>query len=284
MGRVRDRMASDLKLKGYSAATCKAYLRCARNFVAYCGKSPHVLGEADVRRYLHHRIDDCKVGAAAVKMDLAAIKFLFAQTLRRPEVVESIPWPKVPKPIPEILSPDELVRLFDHARTESMRTALETMYAAGLRVSEVCRLQVRDLDSARGVVHVRLGKGNKDRLTLLSPSLLDNLRAYWRRFRPDSWLFPGRGGTRPIGQRAVQDGFSKAVRRAKIARAVRPHSLRHSFATHMLEAGVDIRVIQALLGHKSLATTSRYTQVRVDYIAQLPDPLALLTQGADPVE
>ena len=284
MGHVRDRMSSDLKLKGYSSATCEAYLRCAKNFVAYCGRPPRELGEADVRAYLHHRIDDCKVGAAAVKMDLAAIKFLFAQTLRRPEVVESIPWPKVPKPIPEILSPDELVRLFDHARTESMRTALETMYAAGLRVSEVCRLQLRDLDSARGVVHVRLGKGNKDRLTLLSPSLLSNLRAYWRQFRPDSWLFPGRGGRRPVGRRAVQSGFSEAVHRAKITRAVKPHSLRHSFATHMLEAGVDIRVIQALLGHKSLRTTSRYTQVRVDYIAQLPDPLALLTRRVDPAE
>ncbi len=277
MGQLHDRMDSDLRLARKSDATRREYLAHARRFVRHYRRSPADLGEPEVRLYLHHLIDERQASVQTQKMALAALKFLYAVTLRRPEVVATIPWPKVPEPLPVILDRSELPALFAAAPSALLRMGMLVAYAAGLRVSEVARLQVGDLDSRRGVIVVREGKGDKDRLTLLSPTLLTELRTYWRQVRPPQpWLLPGSRREQPVSRRQLQNGLSKAARLAQVRKAITFHSLRHSFATHMLEAGVDLRIIQAMLGHASIKTTTRYTQVRADIFATLPDPLALL--------
>ena len=284
MNEIYCRMDSDLRLSRRAARTRKEYLRHARKFIEWHdGRALVDLGEADVRTYLHHLIETRKVSVYTHKMALASIRFLFAVTLGRPEEVERIPWPKVRDPLPAIFSPPEVVAVFRAAPKPVVRTGLLCAYASGLRVSEVCRLQVRDIDSDGGVLHVRHGKGDKERLTILPPRLLAQLRRYFKETRPEEpWLFPG--GTREghVGRRHMQDGFRKAVRAAGVRRdGVRFHTLRHSFATHMLVAGVDIRLIQVMLGHASIRTTSRYAQVRADCFAELPDPLELLIETCD---
>jgi hypothetical protein len=193
------------------------------------------------------------------KMALAALKFLFGQTLGRPKEVARIPWPKIVHPLPTVLAHAELLSLFRSAATPMPRTALLCAYGTGLRISEVCHLQTTDLDSARGVILVRAGKGGKDRLTLLPQRLLANLRAYWREVRPTGpWVFPARSRTGHLSPRHLRDGFHAALRAAGIRRPlVRFHSLRHSFATHLLEAGVDVRILAALLGHARVDTPVR---------------------------
>lgn len=231
----------------------------------------------EVRQYLHHLVEERKVSASTQKMALAAIKFLYNVTLRRPEVVARIPWPKIVEPLPVILDRQELPPLFVAAPTPIIRVGMLLAYGAGLRVSEVARFEIGQIDSKRGVIIVRKGKGGKDRLTLLSPTLLAELRCYWRQVRPQPpWLLPGSRQGQPISRRMLQNGMCEAVRIAHITKDVSFHSLRHAFATHMLEAGVDTRVIQAMLGHASMKATNRYTQVRADIFATLPDPLKFL--------
>jgi site-specific recombinase XerD len=239
-------------------------------------KSPAEMGEAAIREYLHHLVEERKVGPATQKMALAAISFLYAKTLGRPEEVARIPWPKVESKLPDVLTQKDLAELFSSAATLLDRVAFMVAYGAGLRVGEVCKLTTDDIDSVRQVIRVRCGKGGKDRITMLSPSLLSGLRHYWKEEKPKGpWLFPGRTDEH-TNTRRLQQGFRKAATKASLSRNVTFHSLRHSFATYMLEAGVDIRVIQAMLGHKSLKTTSRYTRVRADLIRSLPDLLEFL--------
>ncbi|HOH52519.1 MAG TPA: tyrosine-type recombinase/integrase, partial [Candidatus Hydrogenedentes bacterium] len=191
-----------------------------------------------------------------------------------------IPWPKVPETLPTILDASVLPRLFAAAPNPVVHAGMLIAYASGLRVSEVSQVQVGDIDSARHTLIVRGGKGRKDRLTLLSPLLLQQLRRYWVRVRPvGPWLLPGFTLGEPVRVRALQEGIRGAVRKAGLGEEVTFHSLRHAFATHLLEAGVDVRIIQSLLGHRSIKTTVRYTHVRADLLAKLPDPLALLLSG-----
>lgn len=276
---LHDRLESDIRLSRRAASTQNHYLHHCRKFLAHFpDRDPQQLGEAEVRAYLHHLVDERQVSQYTHKMAVAGIKFLFVRTLGRPEAVARIPWPKVHDALPTVLAHAELVALIRRAQTPLLRAVLLVGYAAGLRVSEACRLQLPDIDSARKVIVVRGGKGGKDRLTVLSARLLWNLREYWRSTRPRGpWLFPGRTRAGHISVRHVHDGFACAVRAAGIRRkGVRFHSLRHSFATHMLEAGVNVRVLQSMLGHSQLQTTARYAQVRTDLIARLPDPLELL--------
>lgn len=271
------RMSSDLRLARRSEGTQNEYLRYGRRFLEFSGKPEAELGEADVRAWLHHLLDERKVAVTTQKMATAAVKFLFERTLGRPEAVARIPWPKVPEPLPVVLAHAQLVALLRAEASLLRRTALVCAYGAGLRVSEVCRLQVPDIDSARGVLHVRHGKGDKDRLAPLSATLLHQLRAYWRRTRPPGpWLFPGGTEEGHIGISTLQGVYRDAAHRAGIRVPGSFHSLRHSCATHLLEAGVDLRVIQVLLGHKRLQTTTRYAQVRGDLVAALPDLLGAL--------
>jgi len=277
---LKTRMDSTLRLARRAASTRTEYLRCVGQFIEFSGGKPETeLSEADVRAWLHHLVDEREVAATTQKMATAAVKFLFGRVLGRPEEVAQIPLPKIPEPLPVVLSHDDLLALFAKEPVLLKRTAMVCAYGAGLRVSEVCGLRTGDLDGERGILHVRHGKGDKDRITALTQTLLAQLRGYWRQMRPPGpWVFPGQTREGHIGRATLQKSYRDAAHKAGIREPGTFHSLRHSTATHLLEAGVELRVIQVLLGHKRLETTTRYTRVRGDLIATMPDLLGLLKQ------
>ncbi len=285
MSTIYSRMDSNLRLARRSKGTRCQYLHHVKRFIERLdGRDPTTCTEDDVRAYLHFLVDEKKASPSSQKMATGALKYLFHATLSMPEVTQSIPWPKIASPLPTVLAHQELIDLFRAAPTSQHRVAMLCMYGSGLRISEVCRLTANDIDSERGVLIVRCGKGGKDRQTVLPDRLLLNLRQWWRSDRPSggTWLFPSRqakSGHVTTGH--IYNGFRAALKTANVQReGVRPHSLRHSFATHMLEAGVDVRVVQAMLGHSNIQTTTRYAQVRTDLIARVPDPLDLLAESA----
>lgn len=283
MGQLRDQMDGDLRLKGYSAETRYQYLRCVRSFAAHYRRSPAALGEAAIRAFLLHLIHERQAKPATVRMYVAALKFLYATTLRRPEVVARIPWPQVPVRLPDILTPAEIVQLLAAVHSSKHRVVLMIAYGAGLRISEVCSLQVGDIDSQRMVIHVRNGKGGKDRYVMLSERLLAVMREYWRLAKPHtSFLFPGKRGAPHLHQTTVQCMLHKVVAACGLSKRVTPHVLRHCFATHLLEAGTDLRTIQQLLGHTSIRTTARYTQISTRQIGQTRSPLDRLDFPPEP--
>ena len=258
MGELRDRMAVDLRLRGMSPVTQRMYLGCAERFVAFHRRSPKELGAAEIRGFLDHLVRDRKVSRATQVVYVAAIHFLYRTTLDRPGEVQRIPYPRrVSERLPEILSPSEIGQLLAAVSSLKHRAMVMVAYGAGLRVSEVLSLTAADIDSKRMLIRVRAGKGDKDRYVMLSARLLAALRAYWRQ-RPsgDGYLFPSPRPGQP------------------------PHVLRHSFATHLLEAGTDIRVIQALLGHRSLRTTARYALVSRKHVGTVQSPLDALSLAA----
>lgn len=283
MGQFHDRMQEELRLAGSRPSTLDAYLGCARRFVAFHRRPPDRLGADDVRTFLLHLVNVRKVSPATHHQYVAAIRFLYVKTLRRPEVVADIPWPKVPQSLPEILSGTEVERVFAAVRSIKQRALLMTAYGAGLRVSEACQLLVTDIDSKRGLIHVRDGKGGSARAVVLSERLLALLREYWRLVRPSRpFLFPSRIPGAAITRCSVNKALSAALRRAGISKHVTPHGLRHAFATHLLEVGTDTRVIQAMLGHASIRTTTRYTKVTGAHVARVKSPLDILgTPRAD---
>lgn len=277
MGQLRDQMDGDLRLKGFRPVTRYHYLRCARSFAAHYRKSPTALGEAEVRAFLLHLVHERKAKPATLRMYVAALKFLYATTLRRPEVVARIPWPQVPERLPDILSPAEITQLLGAVRSMKHRVVLMIAYGAGLRISEVCSLQVGDIDSQRMVIHVRDGKGGKDRYVMLGERLLAVLREYWRLATPRGpFLFPGMKGACHLQPGTVQRMLQTVVATCGVSKRVTPHVLRHCFATHLLEAGTDVRTIQQLLGHSSIRTTARYTQISTRQIGQTRSPLDTL--------
>lgn len=275
MGELYQKMSQDLALKNLAQKTREEYLRCCCGFVRYHMRSPRQMGLAEIKEYLGRMV--CQ-GASPekLKMHVAGVKFLYGVTLERAEIAEKIPWPKVPHKKPDILSLSEVERLLEAAMSASPVSAVVSMaaYGAGLRIGEACRLRPEDIDTARGLIHVRLGKGGKDRYVMLSPRLLEILRAYWVQTRPQGgWLFPGRKAGQPVTRTAVAKALHGAAAKAKLRKKVTPHLLRHSFATHLLEAGTDIRVIQVLLGHSSIRSTARYTQVSERHIGRVKSPL-----------
>ena len=277
MGQIRDRMEQDLKLAGYSPSTRKIYLIYARKFVAHYMRSPELLGEEEIRAWLLQLIEEQHLSPETYRQCFAALKFLYSVTLKRPWLVEYIPHRRTEHKLPAILSPEEVLVLFDAITNRKYRTLLMAAYAGGLRIAEACRLRVEDIDSKRMVITVRHGKGNKDRQVMLSRRLLLLLREYCKTckiFRPADYLFPSSWSPeRPIGPESVRKIFRIAREKAGLTKPVTPHSLRHSFATHLLEFGADLRVIQSLLGHASLRTTCRYTHVSTALIAATPSPL-----------
>lgn len=276
MGEVYDKMLRDLKLKCLAEKTQKEYLRCCAGFVRYHMKSPRELGETAIKEYLAH-LQLKGAGPETLKMNVAGVSFLYKVTLDRPKVVERVPWPKVPHKKPDILSGSELEKVLSKVASLVPAMALMTAYGAGLRVSEACRLRVEDIDSKRGLIHVRLGKGKKDRYVMLASRLLWALRGYWMQVRPEGgWLFPGRKSGTPLTSGAVNKALGEAVRAAKLKKRVTAHTMRHSFATHLHELGTDIRTIQVLLGHASIRTTARYAQVSQKQIAAVKSPLDVL--------
>lgn len=278
MGELADRMRQDLVLRNYSPRTIPQYLGSARKFAAFHRRSPSEMGEAEVRAYLQHLLEDGRI-ANSVRVTVAALKFLYRKTLERPEVVARIPWPREPRRLPEIPSHDELRRLLA-APCPTTRALLMLGYGAGLRISEACALRVGDIDRARGVLLVRGGKGAKDRVTLLPPELLTALAGHWRTARPTGdRVFPGSRPGTSMSSSVAQRRLKDALVSARVTRPFTFHSLRHAFATHLLEDGTNVVVIQHLLGHTSLETTQRYLRVRVDLLEKVRSPLtALLTK------
>jgi integrase/recombinase XerD len=277
MGAIREKMKADLDLRRFAETTKKEYLRRAQNFVAHYRRPPTELGPAEIHAFFTHLVQEKKVGTATHHMYVAAIKFLYATTLGRPQVVARIPWPKKPKTLPDVLTGGEVEHLFRQIKSIKHRTILMTAYGAGLRISEACSLQTADIDSERMLIHVRGGKGAKDRYVMLSGRLLVALRTYWKAIRPQGlFLFPGAIPGRPISTGAVQRVLHKVVVRAGFKKRVTAHSLRHGFATHLLETGTDIRTIQQLLGHASIQTTARYTKVTERHVGQTKSPLDML--------
>ena len=277
MGKYRDKMAADLKLRAYRPSTCENYLRCTKNFVAHFMISPEHLGENEIRDFLLHLIEQKKASPAEHKMHVAGIKFFYTHTLERPEEVIRIPWPKVPKPLPDILSGSEIEQLLSHVTSVKYRAILMTAYGAGMRISEACSLHISDIDSRRELIHIRDGKRGRDRYVMLSQRLLLFLRGYYKLSRPcEPYLFPGKNPDRPVSDTAVRSALRKTVQAAGLRKRVTPHVLRHSFATHLLETGTDIRTIQVLLGHGSIRTTARYAQVSATHIGHTKSPLDLI--------
>lgn len=275
MGQLRDKMIEDLTLKNLKPATHRAYLRCARDFAAHFRRSPAEMGEAEVRQFLLVMLEERKVKAATHQMYVAALKFLYGTTLKRPEVMADIAWPKVPKSKPSILSGTEMEAFLAAIEAPKYRAILMTAYASGLRISEICHLRIADIDSKRKVIFVRDGKGGKDRYVMLGERLLLELRRYYKAERPTGpYLFPGKNGA--LTSDAVRHMVHKVCKKSGIKKRVTPHALRHAFATHLLEAGGDVRTLQLLLGHSSLRSTIRYTHLSTRSIGALVSPFDLL--------
>jgi site-specific recombinase XerD len=274
---IREKMTADLELRGFASTTKKEYLRRAQNFVAHYRRPPIELGEQEVREFLLHLVNERKAGSATQHMYIAAIKFLYTTTLNRPEVVAKIPWPKRAQTLPDILTGEEVEQIFQQIASLKHRAILMTAYGAGLRISEACSLETSDIDSKRMLIHVHEGKGAKDRYVMLSERLLDVLRTYWKTARPQGrFLFPGAIPGRSITTSAVQRVLHQVVAQCHFNKRITAHSLRHGFATHLLETGTDIRTIQRLLGHSSVQTTARYTRVTERHIGRTKSPLDLL--------
>ncbi len=278
MSQLRQRMIDAMVLRGFAVRTRETYLACVTALARHYRRPPDQLGTDQLQAYLLYLITEKKLAYASVNQAACAFRFLFERVLNRPNARFDIPMAKVPKRLPQILSRTEVARLIDAARTLRGRTLLMTTYAAGLRVSEVCALQVADIESApdRMCLKVRQGKGNQDRYTLLSPRLLECLRSWWRITRPQRWLFPNPAGSAPIDPTTAQRIYCAA----RDAAGIRPeggiHTLRHCFATHLLEAGVDLPTLQRLLGHGHISTTMRYLHLSHHHLTGTASPLELL--------
>jgi len=270
---LRRRMIDDMQLRNLAPRTIKAYVSRVGTFARHFGRSPEALGPDDVRAYLLHLVQVKHVSWSVYNQTVAALKFLYEVTLERQGVMQRIRCPKQPKKLPTVLSTGEITRFFAAILGLKHRAILMTAYAAGLRISEVVALRIDDIDSQRMVIRVRQAKGRKDRYVMLSPRLLALLRDYWKVARPTQWLFPGDVPPHPITAGAVHHICVQAARAAGLGKHVTVHTLRHSFATHLLEAGTDIRTIQTILGHRNLKTTAIYTHVSPAAVEATQSPL-----------
>jgi integrase/recombinase XerD len=258
MTELRRRMDEDMIVRGMADKTREAYLGAVRGLARFYRRSPDQISDDEVQRYLLHMIQDRKRAWSTCNIAVQGLKFLYHTTLKRDRTTFTIPSPRQPSKLPAILSREDVQRLIAHATPLKYRTMLLTAYAAGVRLNELIHLRVSDIDATRMMIRVEQGKGRKDRYTVLSASLHEALRAYWRVERPRAWLFPARRGTGPMDPSTLQKAYHRAKRRAGIVKPGGIHALRHAFATHLLEAGVDLHTIQRLLGHTSLTTTTRY--------------------------
>lgn len=275
---LRKRMIDEMELRNFSPKTVGMYVGNVARFARYFGKSPDKLGAEEVRKYLLHLIQEKKRSWGTYKVALAALRYFYRWVVKGPEIVEDIRCPRPERRLPAVLSFEEVRRFFAAISSFKQRMILMTAYSGGLRISEVVNLQVSDIDSQRMVIRIRKAKRNKDRYTMLSPMLLQMLRHWWVAARPVSYLYAGRSPDHPARVTTIQVACKEAQEKAGLDKTVRPHTLRHSFATHLLEAGTDLRVIQELLGHSSPRTTALYTHVSTKLIAQTKSPLDLLNQ------
>lgn len=277
MTHLRKLLLDELQRRNYAESTAVAYVHALRQFAGYFKRPPDQLGSDEVSRYQLYLLRDLKRSPQTVKQHLAGIRFFYIHALKRRHVWTDIRYPKVPQRLPPILSKEEVARMIDAATTLLHRTLLMTLYSTGMRRAELARLKVRDIDSERMVIHIRQGKGGKDRDVPLSQTLLETLREYWRWRKPQDYLFPGetyRGSKHPhLTTKAIWHACRGAARRAGIDKKVGPHTFRHSFATHLVESGADLRTIQLLLGHSSLNHTTVYLHLSRRHLTACPNPL-----------
>jgi site-specific recombinase XerD len=278
---LRRRMIEDMTVRNLSPSTQQSYIYAVAKFSRHFGRSPDRLGVEDVRAYQLHLIAQRR-SWSHMNQIVCALRFFYGVTLGRSEAHERIVAAREPQRLPVVLSSEEIVRFLEAVPGLRNRVALTTAYGAGLRVGEVVRLRTAAIDSSRMLIRIEQGKGGKDRYVMLSPQLLQILRTYWRLARPGQWLFPGHDPAEPVSVATLQEACRQAARRADLSKPVTVHTLRHSFATHLLEAGTDIRIIQVLLGHARLSTTARYTQVATHLIADTISPLDRLSLAVTP--
>ena len=283
MTRLRKIMLEELERRNYTEGTTRCYLRAVADFARYFHRPPDRLRPEHVREYQAYLFRVRKLDASSVTQRLAALRFFFVKTLKRGWRIEETPYPKKVRRLPTVLSQEEVAQLINSAPTPFYRILLMTLYATGARCAEAARLQVHDIDSQRMIVHIRGGKGRKDRDVMLSPVLLEALREHWRRLKPKVWLFPGgrwHNATQPIDTKTLRHACYYAARRAGLHKPVHPHTLRHCFATHLHEAGADLRTIQLLLGHRDLEETTLYLHLSSRRLSATASPLDSLTLSA----
>lgn len=273
MSELINRMKTDLELRGYSPITVKYYTREVGRFSGHFNKSPELLGENEIREYLHYCITEKQLYEGTVNYTHSALKFFYTKTLGRVWNVDKLARMKEGRRLPVVLSQSEIKSIFDAIENLKHKAILMTIYSAGLRISEAARLKITDIDSKNMQIIVRQGKGKKDRYTLLSKVTLNILREYWKRYRPNEYLFPGKDSTGPVSVRTIQKAFGYAMDAAEINKNASVHTLRHSFATHLLDAGTDICYIQRLLGHTSIKTTTIYLHLRRMDLINIKSPL-----------
>jgi integrase/recombinase XerD len=277
-------MTEDMQIRNLSPNTQLCYLQQVSLFARHFGKSPAVLGQEEIRSYQLYLTNEKKLSPSSIHTIIAALRFLYKVTLKRSWTFQNaLPLPKKQQKLPIVLSPGEVLKFLDSVQNIEHRAILTTCYAAGLRISEAVHLKPTAIDGQRMVMRVEQGKGRKDRFVMLSPKLLDFLRYYWQARRPKQWLFPGDHPGEPITRDAVGQACEKARRLSGLSKPVTPHSLRHAFAVHLLEAGTNVRTIQLLLGHRSLSTTARYLRIATSEVCATSSPLDLLPRPV-PIE
>lgn len=275
MTALRQRYIDDLRLKNFSAGTIKVYVQAVAKFARHFGRSPDALTQEDVRRYLIHLIER-GVSRSNCVVTRNALRHLYTDTLGRPDCLATLPRPKRERRLPVVLSREEVQRLFAVVTNLKQKALFMVAYDAGLRISEILNLRAEDIDSQRMVIRIRQGKGKKDRYARLTPGLLRLLREYWREHRPETWLFPGASKQKRYDVATPGQLLKKACRKAGISKRVSMHTLRHTFATHLLEAGTNLRVIQQMLGHEKIQTTCLYTHISLEEVRQAPSMMQML--------
>ncbi len=277
MTSLRQRMIEDMQIRNLAIHTQNSYVLQVSMFARHFGKSPEMLGPEEIRTYQVYLTNEKKLATSSILIAICALRFLYKVTLKKNWALEEIiPAPKKPQKLPIVLSPEEVMQFLAAVASTKHRAILTTCYAAGLRISEAIRLRPPAIDSKRMVLRVEQGKGQKDRYVMLSPKLLATLRDWWRLERPQHWLFPGDKPGQHISKDAVEQACQKAHHLCHIPKPITPHSLRHAFAVHLLEQGTDVRTIQLLLGHRSLATTARYLRIAASKVCSTTSPLDLL--------
>jgi site-specific recombinase XerD len=276
---------NELQRRNYSPETTRGYIHAIKQFADYFGKSPEKLGAEEIRQFQLHLLKEKKLAPGTVEGRMSALRFLYKKTLKRRDIAyDDLVFPKVPRKLPVVLSPDEITSIIEAAPNLMHRTILMLLYATGIRRAEAALLKVSDVDSERMVIHIQLGKGSRDRDVPMTPKLLEALRQYWRWKHPKVYLFPSteghRGEERPISDKTVWYACKEAAARAGIKKRIGPHTLRHSFATHLMEAGTDLRTIQLLMGHAHLEDTTVYRQLSQRHLRAAPNPLDQITIGS----
>src|ERR1700732_552638 len=272
---LRQRMIDDMIVRNFAPNTMNLYLKQVSYFAQYFGRSPEQLGAEEIRNYQIYLAKERRLSNSSRTVAASALRFLYIVTLKQDRAIEMIPTPKAEHHLPVILSPEEVLRLLEAAPSFTHRVIFSTMYGTGVRVNEALHLRASHIDSQRLMIRIEQGKGHKDRYVQLSPRLLELLRAYWRKERPREWLFPGQDPHQPLSRDAVRQAVKRASQRAGLTKETSPHSLRHAYAVHLLEAGTDLRRIQLLLGHSSLSTTARYLCLASNTVCATTSPLDL---------